>query len=369
MNIRYSKRISAAILTAAILFTTVFSMSIFANAASTFTPRLTAPSTSNKYYYSNLNIFYSSGYGMPNCTAYAYGRAYEILKSKPNLCPWDAEQWYGYNKSNGYYKYGKTPKLGAIACWAYDGGGGHVAVVEKIENGQITFSNSAWSGTNFYLDYASTSDSNAGKPSWWNFQGYIYIGDFTPGQAETLPIKYKTGIYKTTAALNMRSGVGTGNSVLLTIPNNTQITVTDVKSDSEYNWGYTTYNGKSGWVCMDYCSYVGAVTQPTTAKPTTQPTTAVPTTQPTTAKPTTQPTTVAPTTQAATTVPDGKPAGDSIGDVNGDGYISIIDATIIQSYLCGQIELTANQLKAGDFDFDGTVTISDSTAIQKYLNY
>ena len=50
---------------------------------------------------------------------------------------------------------------------------GHVAVVEKVENGQITFSNSAWSGKNFYLSYASTSDKNAGGNNWWNFQGYI----------------------------------------------------------------------------------------------------------------------------------------------------------------------------------------------------
>ena len=293
---------------------------------------------------------------MPNCTAYAYGRAYEILKTEPKLSWGNAEDWYGYNKSNGYYSYGKTPKLGAIACWSYNGSGGHVAVVEKIENGQITFSNSAWSGNNFYLTYASTSDSNAGGASWWNFQGYIYIGEFSSGQAETLPITYKTGIYKTTAALNMRSGVGTSNSVILTIPSNTQITITDVKSDSDYNWGYTTYDGKKGWVCMDYCSYVGAVTQPTTAKPTTQPTTA---------KPTTQPTTVAPPANSSN-----KPAnGLGVGDVNGDGYISILDATMIQQYVSSQIELTDEQIAQCDFDFDGHITIMDTTCIQKYLTY
>lgn len=86
---------------------------------------------------------------MPNCTAYAYGRAYEILGSEPKLSWNNAEQWYDYNKSNGYYKYGKDPKVGAIACWSYSYGGGHVAVVEKVENGVITLSNSAYSGDNF----------------------------------------------------------------------------------------------------------------------------------------------------------------------------------------------------------------------------
>lgn len=378
------------VVTVAILFTTVFSMSIFANAATTYTPRLTAPASSNKYYFSDLNIFYRCGYGMPNCTAYAYGRAYELLKSEPKLSWGNAELWYNYNKTNGYYKYGQTPKVGAIACWSYNGGGGHVAVVEKVENGTITLSNSAWStGEMFYLSYASTSDPKVGGSSWWNFQGYIYIGGFSEGQAETLPIKYKTGIYKTTDALNMRSGVGTGNSVITTIPKGTQITVTEVKSDSYYNWGYTKYNGKNGWVCMDYCSYVSAVTQPTTAKPTTQPTTVQPTTQPTTAKPTTQPTTaqpttqattaqpttVAPTTQATTVAPTTSPSGGKpsnglgVGDVNGDGFITITDATLIQVYLSGRIELTEEQIKQCDFDFDGIVSIRDTTCIQKYLTY
>lgn len=356
MKFRFTKRVSAVVVTVAILFTSVFSMSIIANAASAFSPRLSAPASTNKYYYSNINVFYKYGYGMPNCTAYAYGRAYEILKTEPKLSWGNAEDWYGYNKSNGYYSYGKTPKLGAIACWSYNGGGGHVAVVEKIENGQITFSNSAWSGNNFYLTYANTSDSNAGGAGWWNFQGYIYIGEFSGGQAETLPIKYKTGIYKTTAALNMRNGVGTGNSVLLTIPNNTQITITDVKSDSDYNWGYTTYNGKKGWVCMDYCSYVGAVTQPTTAKPTTQPTTA---------KPTTQPTTVARPANSGSKPADGL----GVGDVNGDGYITIVDATMIQQYISSQIKLTDEQIAQCDFDFDGRITVTDTTCMQKYLVY
>lgn len=375
MKFNFTKKISAAVLTVAILFTTVFSMSMFASAASSFSPRLSAPASSNKYYYSDINVFYKYGYGMPNCTAYAYGRAYEILKTEPKLSWGDAEDWYDYNKSNGYYSYGNTPKLGAIACWSYDGGGGHVAVVEKIENGQITFSNSAWSGNNFYLSYASTSDSNAGGANWWNFQGYIYIGNFTSEvETTTAPQTYKTGIYKTNVddSLNMRSDAGTSNSIVASIPNAVKLTVTKISN----NWGYTTYNGKNGWVCLDYCDYVSSLpaTQPTTVKPTTQPTTAKPTVQPTTAKPTAQPTTAKPTTQpvtvAPTTTPSGKPAeGLGVGDVNCDGFITIVDATLIQKYVCEQIELTDEQISYCDFDFDGKVSIMDSTCMQKYLTY
>ena len=54
----FSKKVSAAVLTAVMLFVSVFSMSMIASAAS-FSPRLSAPSSSNKYYYSNLNVFYN----------------------------------------------------------------------------------------------------------------------------------------------------------------------------------------------------------------------------------------------------------------------------------------------------------------------
>ena len=117
--------------------------------AASFTPRLTAPSKDSKYYYSD-NPFYKSGYGMPNCTAYAYGRAYELLGKKPKLSTGNAGKWYNYNKSNGYYSYGKTPKLGAVACWDKgDSNQGHVAVVEKISGDNVVISESHYQGVNF----------------------------------------------------------------------------------------------------------------------------------------------------------------------------------------------------------------------------
>ena len=164
------KKISAVVITTAVLFTTIFSLSSIAGSAVSFTPRLSAPDSSNKYYYnSNYNVFQKYGYGLPNCTAYAYGRAYEILGTEPKLSWNGAGQWYGYNQSGNYYKYGKTPKVGAIACWCYSGGG-HVAVVEKIDNnGNMTLSNSEWGGRTFYLTYAKTPiptpAATAGGPS------------------------------------------------------------------------------------------------------------------------------------------------------------------------------------------------------------
>ena len=382
------KRVSAVAVTVVLLLTTVFSLSVFANAA-TFTPRLSAPASTNKYYYnSDYNVFQKYGYGLPNCTAYAYGRAYEILGKEPKLSWNGAGQWYDYNRSNGYYKYGSTPKVGAIACWCYSGGG-HVAVVEKIDsNGNMTLSNSEWGGRTFYLTYANKNDSNPGGNSWWTFQGYIYLID-SADVVEPAPVSYKTGIYKVVvdSTLNMRSGAGTRK----------------VQSAGGYTWGYTTYNKKSGWVALDYCTYVSALpaettdatTQPTTAKPTTQPTTVAPTTaqpetepetlrispepeQPvtnaTTAQPTTQPTTAAPTTQPTTAAPTTQPAtvakkqGLGTGDINSDGQINVVDATIIQRVLSGFTKLSAEQTRWCDFNFDGSITIDDVTGIQKYIS-
>ena len=364
----FSKKVSAAVLTAVMLFVSVFSMSMIASAAS-FSPRLSAPSSSNKYYYSNLNVFYKYGYGMPNCTAYAYGRAYEILGSEPKLSWNNAEQWYGYNKANGYYKYGQTPKVGAIACWSYNGGGGHVAVVEKVENGQITFSNSAWSGKNFYLSYASTSDKNAGGNSWWNFQGYIYLGDFSGStsttQATTKKVTYTTGTYKTDVDdyLKMRSGAGTSYSSIAFVPNNVTLNVTKVSTAGGYTWGYTSYNGKTGWVALDFCTFVSSSTvQPTTAKAT-QPATTVPAA-------TVQPTTVQATTAPVTTQPSNDNNNDTsymIGDVNLDGHVDVIDATEISKYIVSISTLSDVQRELADYNHDGEINVVDATEIQKLV--
>jgi len=148
-----------------------------------FSPRLTAPTTDNDYFFSK-NIFYLAGYGMPNCTAYAWGRAYEILGSKPRLSNGNANQFWGYNQNSGAYPYGTTPKLGAILCW--DGNSyGHVAVVEKIEGNRVTVSESSWSGSFFYTNTFTAGSEDS--VSVGGFQGYIYIDDFDPAVPPDTP--------------------------------------------------------------------------------------------------------------------------------------------------------------------------------------
>lgn len=334
-----------------------------AETGASFTPRLTAPSKSNAYYYSNKNVFYAAGYGMPNCTAYAWGRAYEILGTKPNLSINSAHRWWSYNKDNGFYPYGSTPKLGAIACWEYSGGG-HVAVVEKITSTTVTMSHSAYGGKNFYTtDYAVGAPNGGSQNPNWTFKGYIYILDST----ETKPVTPKGDVYRVTSdnGINMRKGAGTSYSVLTAIPYGTEITVTEAKSADGYIWGKTTFSGYTGWCVLKYATLVydnpnvdTALKTPVT-KPT-EPETTAPTEPETTAP--TEPETTAPTVPE-TTVPEERPV--DWADLTGDGKTTVSDATALQKHLA-DIETEIN-LDVADINGDGRVSVLDATYIQKVL--
>lgn len=210
-----------------------------------FTPRFSPPGYGDYCYYGG-NIFYNSGYGMPNCTAYAWGRVYEITGEKPELCTGDAGGWFEYNKNNNIYKYGFTPGVGAIACFDNQYGG-HVAVVEQIQEGRITFSNSAFGGENFYLTTASVDDPNPGQEG-WDFQGYIYPGNFTP------EVSYLNSFYRISSpcGLNLREHAGINSHILDTIPQGAQIFISSAYSCDGYCWGFTHYNGSSGYCVIDY---------------------------------------------------------------------------------------------------------------------
>lgn len=321
-----------------------------------YTPRLTEPSKSNKYYYSNMNILYAAGYGMPNCTAYAWGRAYELLGTQPKLCLNDARNWYGYNKENNYYPYGKTPKLGAIACWETPTGG-HVAVVEEITATTITFSNSGWGYLNFYLTEAEIDDPDVGiyRPGSY-FMGYIYILD---GVAEP-----EGDIYRVDSdnGVNVRKGAGTSYSVVEAIPYNTEIVVTETKSADGYLWGKTTYAGVTGWCALDFCELI--YKKPAETKPTEPETTAPETTVPETEATFDEPPVFAPAPDLEEpTDPVEKPLGNT--DIDGDGTTSVKDATVLQKTLTG-MDMGIN-LDNADVDLNGRVNIADVTCIQKFI--
>ncbi|MGN1328162.1 MAG: CHAP domain-containing protein [Eubacterium sp.] len=155
-----------------IIAATAFPTAVFANENS-YEPRLTAPS-GEPYYTRELNAYAQSGYGMPNCVAYAYGRIYELNGEAPKISKGNAGSWWFINKYNGYYEYGSEPKLGAVACWS-----NHVAVVEDIsESGAITISESHWGGNYFNTKVYYNMYSHYGQA----FYGYIYT--YNPSEPE-----------------------------------------------------------------------------------------------------------------------------------------------------------------------------------------
>ncbi|MBR5514580.1 MAG: InlB B-repeat-containing protein [Clostridia bacterium] len=65
---------------------------------------------------------------------------------------------------------------------------------------------------------------------------------------------YATGYYEVTAtSLNMRSGPGADYSQVSYLSNGAQVYI----SQTSGRWGYCTYNGKTGWISLAYCKYLG----------------------------------------------------------------------------------------------------------------
>ena len=143
--------------------------------------RKVAPEINNPCYYSNTNIFYKIKLAPPyisggNCTWYAFGRTYELTGETPTEAGFigNGYEWWEANKSSGKYKYGSTPKVGAIAVWKSSlpgsGGSGHVAIVEKIEDNKVYISESMWHGgifkytqiynTEYLYGYIYTDEAN-----------------------------------------------------------------------------------------------------------------------------------------------------------------------------------------------------------------
>ncbi len=70
--------------------------------------------------------------------------------------------------------------------------------------------------------------------------GWIYLPNMTKGW----PFKIVRG------PLRVRSSASTSSSILTSIPKNKVVCVTQTKTVGNQWWGYTKYNGRSGWICI-----------------------------------------------------------------------------------------------------------------------
>lgn len=135
-----------------------------------FTIRTTHPTYGVDYYYSSPQNPYSVNSSTGgNCTWYAFGRAYEVLGTKPHLVfSGNADSWYPQAQSQGYYSVGQTPRIGSIACFGSPNC--HVAFVEDVNSdGTVTITQSAWGGKATFIVYNFNPKAISG------FQGYIYL--------------------------------------------------------------------------------------------------------------------------------------------------------------------------------------------------
>ena len=55
-----------------------------------------------------------------------------------------------------------------------------------------------------------------------------------------------------------------------------------------------------------------------------------------------------------------------VGDLNNDGNVDVLDATVVQKYAAGNATLTDEEKEAADVNNDGDVNILDSVDIQKF---
>ena len=146
-----------------------------------YTPRTNDNGILNNPKWYNANPFYISGYGLPNCTCYAWGRFWEISDpnnagiNRPNLSLGNAKEWWAYVQDG--YERGQTPKLGATICFAPDPSStrvGHVATVEEIYPDHIVTSNSDYGGRYFYMESLYPDANGKYHHDVYTSQGFIY---------------------------------------------------------------------------------------------------------------------------------------------------------------------------------------------------
>lgn len=128
-------------------------------------------------WYYNANPYYQRGYGLPNCTCYAWGRLAEICNDPVTFYGGNAIMW----ANRPEMKQIPSPKVGC--CIIYSGGitdslgrlCGHIGVVEHCyDDGSIDVSMSSFGGYMWRLYRLNPSDSYHIPDSY----GLTFVGFF-----------------------------------------------------------------------------------------------------------------------------------------------------------------------------------------------
>lgn len=210
---------------------------------------------------------------LPNCTAYAWGRFYEILGERPKVVLRNAEHWFV--EDNDGYKRGDTPAEGAIICWrSGEIGGedasaaGHVGIVEYVsEDGtEIVTSESGWESDFWWLtkrthnsrvsveyqdgefktigSVVTCADNSWGAYNGQTFQGFIYNPAVTATPCIDTLETDREDINKNT--------------------NTTEFTKEEMETVAKYVWNYL---GSNGWSLNAVAGLLGNMQYMSTLNP------------------------------------------------------------------------------------------------------
>lgn len=203
---------------------------------------------------------FRAGCTLPNCTAYAWGRFYEIIGERPNLSTSNAGDWFTYNDG---YKRGNEPALGAVICWGKHGGAGHVAIVEQINpDGSIVTSESGWE-SNYNGGWWTQKrykglDGNWGLNSSYYFQGFIYCPLKTGGyDADENALKGNESEIAT-VAVNDTTQTSAITESMLCVKNSYSITMDEMKVNAQY---IAQYFLQRGWTLNAVAGMLGNMQQ------------------------------------------------------------------------------------------------------------
>ena len=198
---------------------------------------------------------------------------------------------------------------------------------------------------------------------------------------------------KTSAALNFRMGPGTDNDIICVIPKGTSVVV--YGEDENDRWGMTEYKGRKGWICLDYVvpeddetTEIPAVTEEP-EKVTEEPEKLYEEPEKdsevkdTEVSEPSEKETETPSESEKEPVTDTAPAGAVIGtamygsaaikpepdefgilrgDVDGNGFINVLDYIMLRDHFEGKdINILYEE---ADVNSDGSVTLSDLVAVR-----
>ena len=217
---------------------------------------------SNKYKHDSTYVDNSS-YGGYQCFGFANEIAKYIFGSFP------CSNMSGNNINENWTRtYGSSAvdnlHVGDIVRYRF-----HSIFITKIVGNTIYYCDANADGKNTVKYNKSTSKSslkslvgeklthdNATTTGWvahykyWKDANTLTI-NYSPNGA-TIPASNSYKVSCDGSTLSLRSTASTSGTFLISIPDNTVLTVTETKSANGYIWGRTTYGGKTGWCALDY---------------------------------------------------------------------------------------------------------------------